>query len=644
MPVSLSNQPFNIEGILETFGSAAGTAWQYDRQVNGSQQLTYSFSTNASFTFRNIYTSALNELSSFLNVRFVQLADEPEWTGTFANFPHQPGADVSADLRFSQQSDTNRQGGEAGLYYYSLDADSDQEDMDAINLIYTVNFETILHELGHAMSLKHTSPNQLPTQSPFIDTAYQNHNYTVMHYVANGNGNDFYSSEGEWAYRHFQLLDVYALQQRFGANQSTNGNTIFTSGSLHLNEWLQVLWDAGGVDTIDMSDQSRAQRINLATASFSDVGAISGNNPSGYNLSIGFSVTIENAVGGSGNDTIFGNASINAISGGSGNDIIYGNDGDDVLDGGTGANVIAGGTGNDILTVSASGNELYGGTGNDVFNVVSRIDTIVEYAGEGIDEVRTALSVYVIANNIENLTFADNGPHAGGYGNALDNVITGGSSYDGLVGDAGNDTIFGGAGAANELIGGAGNDIYVVVAGGDTIVEYASEGTDTVWTALANYTLRNEVENLVFTGSGAFNGVGTPDNNTMTGGAGSDTLSGLDGADILQGGSGADLLLGGNGADQFRYLGGESGYDRIIDFTSGSDKIALSGANFFRTSTVALVSGGSPTANSINSTFLYDTNTGILSYDADGTGGGAAVQLAQLNTGLVLALSDFVFI
>lgn len=48
-------------------------------------------------------------------------------------------------------------------------------------------------------------------------------------------------------------------------------------------------------------------------------------------------------------------------------------------------------------------------------------------------------------------------------------------------------------------------------------------------------------------------------------------------------------------------------------------------------------------AKSTNPTFLYDTNTGIVSYDDDGTGAHAAVQLAQLNLGLTLTVSDFVF-
>ena len=323
-----------------------------------------------------------------------------------------------------------------------------------------------------------------------------------------------------------------------------------------------------------------------------------------------------------------GNALGNAITGGAGRDQLAGLDGNDTLDGGS----------------MAAGQEdvLLGGLGNDIYVTALRGTSIVEYANEGIDEVRASSSVFVLPANVENLTYTGSGGFIG-FGNALDNVITGGTGADGLVGDAGNDTIDGGAGAANELIGGTGNDIYIVRAGGDTIIEFANEGTDTVQTALTSYTLRPNVENLVYTGGGSFAGVGSAENNAITGGAGADTLSGLDGNDILTGGASADLLIGGNGADQFRYLGGETGYDRIIDFTPGSDQIALALSGFARTATVAFVSGAGAVAGSTNSTFLYDTNTGIVSYDADGTGAGAAVQLAQLNTGLALSAADFIF-
>jgi VCBS repeat-containing protein len=319
-----------------------------------------------------------------------------------------------------------------------------------------------------------------------------------------------------------------------------------------------------------------------------------------------------------------GNAGDNIINGGAAADQLFGRDGSDQLHGGSG-----------------SANTLLGGLGDDIYFVEAVGDSTVEAVGEGTDEVRTAFSIYGLQANIENLTFTDNAAHGAGVGNILNNVIRGGTGVDDLFGREGNDTLYGGTGSANTLLGQEGDDTYYVEAAGDTVIEFANQGADTVITGLSSFVLRDNVENLTYTGAGNFTGIGSADNNTMRGGAGDDFLNGLDGNDILVGGSGADLLIGGNGADQFRYNGGETGVDRILDFTSGVDKIALSSTGFAHTPTVAFVQGAA--ATTANSTFIYNAATGALFFDADGTGAGAAVQLANLNPGLTLTAGDFIF-
>lgn len=332
--------------------------------------------------------------------------------------------------------------------------------------------------------------------------------------------------------------------------------------------------------------------------------------------------------GGSASTLLIGNALDNVIRGGSGRDQLYGREGNDTLiDGG-------GGVGNE--------DTLIGGTGNDVYIVSVRGTSTYELANEGIDEVRTTFSVYALQANIENLTFLDNGTHAAGVGNELDNVIRGGTGADTLFGRGGNDTLIGGTGAANALFGQEGDDMYIVQAVGDSVIEFAGEGNDTVQTGLSSYVLPAHVENLIYTGVGNFTGVGNGEANGLVGGIGNDFLSGLGGDDILVGGSGADTLFGGDGADQFVFNGDETGgIDRIIDFTSGTDKIMLNSDGFAHTATVDFVMG--TVATSGNSTFLYSAETGIVAYDEDGTGAGAAVVLARLNLGLQLTIDDFGF-
>ncbi|PDT25697.1 rhizobiocin, partial [Rhizobium sp. L9] len=111
---------------------------------------------------------------------------------------------------------------------------------------------------------------------------------------------------------------------------------------------------------------------------------------------------------------------------------------------------------------------LIGGAGHDIYIVDNAGDLVTEAANEGTDTVRTNLASYVLAANVENLTFIGTGPFAG-TGNALNNVIVGGSGSNTLTGGAGNDTLTGGAAA----------DLFVYSAnwGHDTITNFVGTGS-----------------------------------------------------------------------------------------------------------------------------------------------------------------------
>ncbi len=327
-----------------------------------------------------------------------------------------------------------------------------------------------------------------------------------------------------------------------------------------------------------------------------------------------------------------GNALDNRIAGSAFRDELYGLDGNDELSdspnsGGGAADTLIGGNGNDVYLVSAIGS------------------STVELAGGGTDSVRMAFSIYQLQDNIEGLLVIDTGDHAALVGNAGDNSILGGIGADALYGRAGNDALSGGAiGAANTLVGQEGDDHYDVYIAGDSIVELAGEGNDEIYAYLSVFTMPANVEIMLggFVQEG-FTGLGNGIANLIRGGFYGDFLSGLDGDDILIGGGGADTLVGGNGADQFRYSNVD-GIDTIVGFTSGSDKIALFDLSFQQTATVDFRQGAGAVATSANSTFFYDSATGIVSFDIDGTGAVAALALASVGTGLTLAAGDFIFV
>ncbi|RYG01276.1 MAG: calcium-binding protein, partial [Caulobacteraceae bacterium] len=251
-----------------------------------------------------------------------------------------------------------------------------------------------------------------------------------------------------------------------------------------------------------------------------------------------------------GSGTLQGTGFDDVITGGAGHDVLLGLGGDDRLVGGAGA-----------------ADEMFGGTGDDTYVVEDGGDTLIENENEGIDTVETALGAFNQRNNVENLIYTGSASFIGS-GNALDNVIRGGAGGDTLIGNGGNDTLIGGAGAANTLIGGTGDDTYVVSNAGDSYIENANEGTDLVLTDVSSLTLRGNVENLTYTGSGAFIGIGNASDNVIQGGDGDDSLNGAAGADTLIGGLGDDAYFVDDLDDQTVELDGE-GTDTVRTSVSG---------------------------------------------------------------------------
>ena len=267
-----------------------------------------------------------------------------------------------------------------------------------------------------------------------------------------------------------------------------------------------------------------------------------------------------------------------------------GNDQANLLIGNAGINLLNGMGGNDTLNGGAGGDVMTGGNGDDRYIVDNIGDTIVEYSGGGIDTIASSIS-FTLPAFVEKLQLTGV-YNMNGYGNALDNVITGNgcnntvygyAGNDSLSGEAGadylnggdgNDTLSGGAGA-DTLTGGNGNDLYLIDTSSDVISESYSGGLggiDTVQSTIS-CTLGYSVENLTLTGGGDQNGTGNELANLITGNAYANILSGLGGNDTLCGGAGVDTLYGGSGNDLFVFQPGQANGDMIADFNGNGSLV-----------------------------------------------------------------------
>lgn len=238
------------------------------------------------------------------------------------------------------------------------------------------------------------------------------------------------------------------------------------------------------------------------------------------------------------------------IQGLGGNDVLVGLGGNDNLDGGTGIDT------------------MIGGAGNDYYYVDDVRDTISELGNDPGDFVVSTISfnmnVYpgipTGAPNIENL-FLSGGASIFGFGNSLNNRMTGNAGNNELYGGEGNDTLDG-RGGVDYLLGELGDDTYIVNDAFDTVSEATNEGNDTV-NASISYTLTANVESLTLTNTGNINGTGNDLDNLIVGNDGNNFLSGLGGNDTIEGGIGDDTLEGGIGTDSL--VGGLGNDTYVLD-------------------------------------------------------------------------------
>ena len=370
--------------------------------------------------------------------------------------------------------------------------------------------------------------------------------------------------------------------------------------------------------------------------------------------------------GEAGNDWIEDVVGRNTLEGGAGDDTLIGSGQSTGI--AAAGSLLIGGLGNDYLDGGAStasgGDTLVGGLGDDTYRITSVGDVVDEnFLGEiaeGQDGGHDTLIVDIFSIRMNTGTLVDiedaelgTGRHVTGNalanllsGNALANRLVGLNGNDTLSGKDGNDTLTGGngndrlnGGAGNDLMtGGKGNDTYIVDSTGDIVVELASAGQDTI-RASVSLQLAANVETLELTGAAGIDGTGNALANTIIGNAA---------GNVLDGRLGSDTLTGGLGADTFRFTTafGATNVDEITDFVAGTDRIEIAAALIGAFGPGALASANfhasaSGLALTTQHRVLFETATGRLYFDADGSGSGERIQFALLSAGLALTHTDF---
>lgn len=299
---------------------------------------------------------------------------------------------------------TNNQGFESSAYAYrpgtGVGGDIYLSNFTSTNLDMSAGsygFATIIHEVGHAIGLKHPGNYNGTSGSgigPFLPAAEDNINNTVMSY--NDFGSPYPSSPRPYDTEAVQYL--YGVERDTGIAYNQSGDVLSTTGT------------AAGDALIGINRSDVMSGVDGADTIFGQDGddVIYGNK------------NVDSLEGGAGNDTLFGGQNdgpagtdgvqrqgSDTVRGGTGDDIVYGNHGSDLLHGDSGndwlhggqdADTISGGTGNDTINGGQGSDSLIGGSGNDIYYVNTVDDVVVESAGGGSDTIYAAISISTPAN------------------------------------------------------------------------------------------------------------------------------------------------------------------------------------------------------------------------------------------------------
>lgn len=419
---TLDQQVSWLNGIGENGRLTDESFWGYNDQtvykfgttaLGTGATITYYFDPASRFTEveKATFLKAFGMWSAVADVKFVESGSKAK-AGVFLTRGEDGGA---YNVTPSADGAGTNAGKVTGQALISIDTSTPGFDLTGdLNLYGGYGMSTLIHEVGHLLGLGHGGAyNGAVNPATEQFSAYDDRMFTIMSYISWYDTDAKYVDQNpiqgtDWGYDdsfnyrtapHTVMgLDIMAIQQLYGVSKAspfTGGQTYgFHSNILgplrdfydfSINyEPVVTIYNQGTGNTIDLSEWSMNQTLDLREAAFSSIGGLTNN------LFTQWGTDITTGIGGSGNDFILANDKAGVLKGGSGND---------ELQGGKGADWLQGDGGDDLLWGKAGKDQLVGGSGADIFyftnvtesnKAAARADVILDFSRLDGDQIHLA--------------------------------------------------------------------------------------------------------------------------------------------------------------------------------------------------------------------------------------------------------------
>ena len=357
---------------------------------------------------------ALAIMEEFAGVTFREVAENGPLAMTFGHYARTDGFDgIATEPGYFYRFDGQQRVTEVTPWMESGDIWINTPVRDFIGVNPGYSTYLLLHEIVHALGLKHPfeGADTLPADLRTVGISVMNYDKApnTRFTVVTGTAESYDWRTYDLLPRTPMPLDIAALQYLYGPPPAaaTAGDDVYRWQPGE--RFIEAVWDAGGTDTFDASNQVLPVEIDLLPGAYSSIGirrteaelrldipAFATRAPTPTydgrdNLAIAFGTQIENARGGGAADRLAGNGAANRLEG---------NGGDDTLSGGAGADTLAGGAGNDALDGGAGEDTAVLSGPRSAYRVTVQAGPSGTVRVEGPDGTDTL-------SGVEHLSFAD---------------------------------------------------------------------------------------------------------------------------------------------------------------------------------------------------------------------------------------------